>query len=300
MSRTPAAHARLIRVVSAIVRRVMIGRVPKLFDPGYYLRQNNEVAASGIDPYLHFVWRGAANNLDPAEDFDTAFFRRQTGATRLDPIRHYLRFGAEQGLDPHPGFSSTSYLVRNPDVAAAGINPLVHYRTHGRAEGRGAGPSAVKTAHLAALRQVASRHVRCLPADGWGSLSVTLRRDLTADDEPYESVPRLCVLLDFNQDEIVWFVAALESMRAGGPATITLEVIPNRASRAVADRSGKEAKRTGPPRQDTLIASFEHCYVAMSDKAIKVRYAELRLWDLRPHEPRVAEIFQSGTLEFHG
>ncbi|MWD29650.1 hypothetical protein E0K89_019390 [Aquicoccus sp. SCR17] len=53
-----------------------------------------------------------------------------------DPARHYLRHGAVLGCDPGPGFSAQGYLDRNPDVAAAGLNPLLHYERHGRAEGR--------------------------------------------------------------------------------------------------------------------------------------------------------------------
>ena len=34
------------------------------------------------------------------------------------------------------GFDQTYYLEQNPDVAAAGAQPLVHYARHGRTEGR--------------------------------------------------------------------------------------------------------------------------------------------------------------------
>ncbi len=47
----------------------------------------------------------------------------------------YLRFGAAAGLDPNPSFSSASYLIRYPDIASLGVNPLLHYRTNGRREG---------------------------------------------------------------------------------------------------------------------------------------------------------------------
>jgi hypothetical protein len=67
----PSLKRAAIRTLSRVVRRVVIGRVPGLFDTAYYLKHNGDVAASGIDPYLHYVWRGAAENRDPAEDFDT-------------------------------------------------------------------------------------------------------------------------------------------------------------------------------------------------------------------------------------
>src|SRR3546814_13490718 len=37
-------------------------------------------------------------------------------------------------IRPKPGFSTRRYLRANPDVAAAGMNPLVHYLRVGRGE----------------------------------------------------------------------------------------------------------------------------------------------------------------------
>lgn len=55
---------------------------------------------------------------------------------RMDPARHYLLYGGFEGRDPGPGFSSKGYQAANPDVAAAGMNPLLHYLEFGRQEGR--------------------------------------------------------------------------------------------------------------------------------------------------------------------
>ena len=62
---------------------------------------------------------------------------------------HYLRYGANDGEEPGPLFSGRQYLERNPDVAKAGRNPLLHYELFGRGEGRvltneGLIPSALK------------------------------------------------------------------------------------------------------------------------------------------------------------
>lgn len=53
-----------------------------------------------------------------------------------DAVMHYLGGGGSPGLDPGPGFSSHRYLSANPDVAAVGMNPLLHYLRFGQAEGR--------------------------------------------------------------------------------------------------------------------------------------------------------------------
>ena len=72
-----------------------------LFDREFYLGENPDVAASG-----------------------------------LDPVRHYFLSGAREGRNPHPIFASDWYLEQNPDVASLGCNPLEHFLLHGRKEGR--------------------------------------------------------------------------------------------------------------------------------------------------------------------
>ncbi|HZU51292.1 MAG TPA: hypothetical protein VE968_05375 [Sphingomicrobium sp.] len=75
----------------------------QLFDASWYLETYPDVAASGIDPAVH-----------------------------------YLEFGWREGRDPGPHFSTTAYLKANADVAARGANPLLHYVEYGHFEGRSA------------------------------------------------------------------------------------------------------------------------------------------------------------------
>jgi hypothetical protein len=77
----------------------------RLFDAGYYLRQNPDVAAAGVDPYQHF-----------------------------------MNYGWREGRDPSLLFSVSKYLAANLDVNSAALNPLLHYELYGRAEGRAALP----------------------------------------------------------------------------------------------------------------------------------------------------------------
>ncbi|WP_163005976.1 rhamnan synthesis F family protein [Methylobacterium brachiatum] len=58
-----------------------------------------------------------------------------------EAARHYLQQGAARGLSPSPLFDGPWYLANNPDVARAGLNPLLHYLDIGRAEGRPICPS---------------------------------------------------------------------------------------------------------------------------------------------------------------
>jgi hypothetical protein len=58
----------------------------------------------------------------------------------VDPLVHYLALGAREGRDPHPLFDSSYYLESNPDVAETGVNPLTHFLTLGAREGRDPNP----------------------------------------------------------------------------------------------------------------------------------------------------------------
>ena len=51
-----------------------------------------------------------------------------------------MQYGWSEGRDPDEYFDVKFYLEQNPDVAAAGVNPLQHYLTYGWLEGRN--PSA--------------------------------------------------------------------------------------------------------------------------------------------------------------
>ncbi|MBI5966097.1 MAG: glycosyltransferase [Chloroflexi bacterium] len=76
-----------------------------LFDAGWYLDNNPDIAQKNIDP-----------------------------------ASHYLHYGGFQGRDPSPLFSSSSYLSTYSDVKEAGINPLIHFIKFGRSEGRSGAP----------------------------------------------------------------------------------------------------------------------------------------------------------------
>lgn len=72
-----------------------------LFDAGWYLRTNPDVAVA-----------------------------------RMHPVTHFLNHGCSEGRDPGPYFNVFDYYSRRPDVARAGRNALLHYLQYGRAEAR--------------------------------------------------------------------------------------------------------------------------------------------------------------------
>ena len=55
-------------------------------------------------------------------------------------------------------FDRAFYLAQNPDVAAAGVDPLAHYLDYGGAEGRDPGPRFDTRAYLAAYPEAPLLH----------------------------------------------------------------------------------------------------------------------------------------------
>lgn len=110
-----------------------------LFWPNYYLSNNFDVYAKGIDPLYHFVTNGWKEGRNPNPLFDTKWYL----STQLDvciadinPLLHFLEYGATEGRDPSPSFSIKNYFIHNPDVKKSGLNPLVHYLRYGITEQR--------------------------------------------------------------------------------------------------------------------------------------------------------------------
>ncbi len=54
----------------------------------------------------------------------------------IDPILHFIRNGWKEYRNPSPSFDLSYYLYSNPDVRQSGVNPLLHYIRYGKAEGR--------------------------------------------------------------------------------------------------------------------------------------------------------------------
>lgn len=71
--------------------------------------------------------------------FDSEYYLRRNpdvAAAGIEPLMHYVRRGAAELRSPGPFFSTRWYAEQYPDVSASGKNPLYHYIVHGHAEGR--------------------------------------------------------------------------------------------------------------------------------------------------------------------
>lgn len=85
--------------------RGQVSPVP-LFDPGWYLETNPDVAAAGTDPFEHFMAFGEIEDRDPSPEFDIHFYRTRYKAelNGQNPLLHYLAH-QNQGFHPRrPGY----------------------------------------------------------------------------------------------------------------------------------------------------------------------------------------------------
>ncbi len=84
--------------------------------------------------------------------FDGEWYRSQfpQAAPSGDLLEHYLQNGARLSFTPSRNFDAAWYLKSNPDVAATGVNPLLHYVIWGQGEGR----EARKVVHQESLSEL--------------------------------------------------------------------------------------------------------------------------------------------------
>ena len=150
------------------------------FDRDFYLSNNPDVKAAERDPLEHYVTRGFLEGRQPSAAFNVKKYLRNNPDVAegfLNPVLHWIDYGQKEGrinpfgddadFDPfnpiYPPvvasqidvetidselilqlsglFDSDYYLEQNPDLAAAGLDPVQHYLEHGYKEGRN--PSAI-------------------------------------------------------------------------------------------------------------------------------------------------------------
>ena len=71
--------------------------------------------------------------------FDSRYYLLNNPDVRradIDPLSHFIKYGWKEGRNPSEKFDINYYLQINSDVKKANINPLVHYLKFGHYEGR--------------------------------------------------------------------------------------------------------------------------------------------------------------------
>lgn len=97
------------------------------------------------DSLEHFEAEGWKRGLNPHALFDTAFFierygNRVAGSKWTSPFSLYDTIAQTECPLTTPFFQLDWYRMKNPDVVAAGVDPLLHYAQYGAREGRQANP----------------------------------------------------------------------------------------------------------------------------------------------------------------
>jgi glycosyltransferase involved in cell wall biosynthesis len=103
-----------------------------LFDPGYYLQSNPDIAAARVDPLSHYLSNGGVEGRAPHPLFDAHYYlsKNPEVAHRKDnPLVHYLRFGHRRGARPNPVFDPAWYRRQHPEIGQE--DPLTSYVEQG-------------------------------------------------------------------------------------------------------------------------------------------------------------------------
>ena len=153
-------HVRTVRQLGDYAVHTAAAVLAEEFDAAFYLATNPDVAASGADPFEHYCSHGVREGRLPhsrpiatpqvvGEDEDrlalirTAFSESyyllknpDVAAAGKDPAEHYFHFGWREGRNPNNAFDTRYYVESNDDVMKAGINPFWHYLVAGQKEGR--------------------------------------------------------------------------------------------------------------------------------------------------------------------
>ncbi|MEM6913050.1 MAG: hypothetical protein AAF511_03640 [Pseudomonadota bacterium] len=103
------------------------------------LSSKTALGRPGDGPRLEETAEFASLKSSAGQLFSEGFYLAQLAnpdEARTDSFLHYLKRGWLEGLDPSPRFSTNDYVQDHPDVAKAGMNPLIHYLKSGRDEER--------------------------------------------------------------------------------------------------------------------------------------------------------------------
>jgi hypothetical protein len=107
--------------------------ITTVFDVGFYLAQNPDVRAAGMNPLLHYLRHGAAEGRKPHPLFDPRYYRKccsQPPEPGENALANFLS-RAQDADSPHPLFDCGAYRAAHPGLT---INPLLHYLKSARRE----------------------------------------------------------------------------------------------------------------------------------------------------------------------
>lgn len=110
----------------------------------FYDRQlGATIISAGLAGQQQAAWSYGASGwqrgLNPDAFFDTDYYLSQNPDVRaagLDPLTHFEQYGWHEGRDPSLLFSTSKYLAAYLDAQSAGLDPLQQYLQSGQGAGR--------------------------------------------------------------------------------------------------------------------------------------------------------------------
>jgi hypothetical protein len=107
------------------------------FDTAHYLAVNGDVRQAGLNPLVHYLEYGEAENRWPGPHFDPEWYRAEQGLTAdRNCLADYLRRQRNVPVNPNGGFDAVWYLEESGNVIPAGLSPFEDYLQHGAAQCR--------------------------------------------------------------------------------------------------------------------------------------------------------------------
>lgn len=113
------------------------------FWPEFYLNQNEDVKASKMNPFIHYIKYGWKENRNPSPYFHVKWYTRfyeDIHKAGIEPLQHFVSTGIFERRNPHYFIDIDYYLSGAPDVVAAHVDPYLHFIFNGDSEGRSAHP----------------------------------------------------------------------------------------------------------------------------------------------------------------
>lgn len=114
-----------------------------LFDARYYVAKYQDVAAAGVNPFIHFVKYGFEEGRSPTPFFDSEFYlstNPDVARNGINAFEHFISYGLREGRVSSPYFDAAYYTRNNPDVQRAvesnTTNIFKHFIQFGLLEGR--------------------------------------------------------------------------------------------------------------------------------------------------------------------
>jgi hypothetical protein len=148
-----------VHASASVAEQARIIRAANLFERQWYLNKNPDVAASTLDPLLHYLEFGWREGRDPGRVFSTNYYldaNPDVRGTGINPLYHYAIVGRFQGRKPHPDLGASDidserhlvaqefdrefYIREYPEVSRTGQEPIEHFLLTGWREGKDPNP----------------------------------------------------------------------------------------------------------------------------------------------------------------